>query len=110
MNRHLRVDIAINLAGVHVRDMLEASRESVVLADEGVEDISKVGVRVLITGVDATVLVVELNCASNGLCKGEARGLGLDLAELVPLVLSHMLSNQAVLRLNNWELLVPAMK
>ena len=76
VNRHLRVDIAINLAGVHVRDMLEASRQSVVLADEGIEDISKVGVRVLITGVDATVLVVKLNGAGNGLGKGEARGLG----------------------------------
>ena len=75
MNWHLRVDISLDLGRVHVRDMLEASWESMVLADEGIEDISEVNVGVLITSVDTTVLVVKLNSASNGLGKGEARGL-----------------------------------
>ena len=97
MNGHLRVDISFDLGRVHVRDMLEASGKSVVLADEGIKDLSKVNVGVLITGIDTTVLVVELNSAGNGLGKGEARSLGLDPAEFVPLVLGNMLGNQAVL-------------
>ena len=110
VNRHLRVDIALHLAGVHVRDMLESSRKSVVLADQGIEDISEVNVGVLITSIDTTVLVVKLNSASNGLGKGESGGLGLDPAEPVPLVLGHMLGNQAVGGLNVGELLIPKME
>ena len=97
VNWNLRVNIALDLGRVHVRDMLEASRKSVVLADEGIKDISKVNVGVLVTGVDATVLVVKLYGACNGLGKGEARGLGLDTTELVPFGLGDVLGDQAVL-------------
>ena len=96
MYRHFRVDISLNLGRVHVRHMFEAGWESVVLADKGVKDISKVNVGVLIASIDATVLVVKLNSASNGLGKSEARCLGLNFAEFIPLLLSDMLSNQAV--------------
>ena len=108
MYRYLRVDISLDLGRVHVRDMLEASWESVVLADEGIKDISKVNVGVLITSIDTTVLVVELNSASNGLCKGESGGLGFNLVELLPLVCSDMLGNQAVLGSNVGQLTIPA--
>ena len=103
MDWHFRVDISLDLGRVHVRDMLEASWESVVLADQGIEDISKVNVGVLITGIDATVLVVEPNSASNGLCQSKTGGLGLDPAEFVPLFLSNVLSDQTVLGLDGWE-------
>jgi len=92
----LRVDVAVDLGGVHVGNVLEVSWEAVVLADERVEDISEVDVGVLITGIDTAVLVVELNSAGNGLGKGEARGLGDKATELVPLLLGHVLGNQAV--------------
>jgi len=92
----LRVDVAVDLGGVHVGNVLEVSWEAVVLADERVEDISEVDVGVLVTGVDTAVLVVELDSAGNGLGKGEARGLGDNAAELVPLLLGHVLGNQAV--------------
>jgi len=92
----LGVDVAVDLGGVHVRNVLEVSGESVVLADEGVEDILEVDVRVLITGVDSAVLVVELNSAGNGLGQGEARGLGDDATQLVPLLLGDVLGSQAV--------------
>jgi len=92
----LRVDVAVDLGGVHVGNVLEVSWEAVVLADEGVEDISEVDVGVLVTGIDTAVLVVELNSAGNGLGKGEARGLGDKATELVPLLLGHVLGNQAV--------------
>jgi len=92
----LRVDVAVDLGGVHVGNVLEVSWEAVVLADERVEDISEVDVGVLVTGIDTAVLVVELNSAGNGLGKGEARGLGDKATELVPLLLGHVLGNQAV--------------
>jgi len=92
----LRVDVAVDLGGVHVGNVLEVSWEAVVLADERVEDISEVDVGVLVTSIDTAVLVVELNSAGNGLGKGEARGLGDKATELVPLLLGHVLGNQAV--------------
>jgi len=92
----LRVDVAVDLGGVHVGNVLEVSWEAVVLADERVEDISEVDVGVLVTSIDTAVLVVELNSAGNGLGKGEARGLGDNATELVPLLLGHVLGNQAV--------------
>jgi len=90
----LGVDVSVDLGGVHVGNMLEVGWESVVLADQGVEDISEVNVGVLVTSVDAAVLVVELNSASNGLGQGEARGLGDDSAELVPFLLGDVLGHQ----------------
>jgi len=42
------------------------------------------------------VLVVELDGASNGLAKGEAGGLGDDATQLLPLLLGHVLGDQAV--------------
>jgi len=97
------VDVANNLVDIHVRDVLEVGGETVVLADEGIEDILEVDVGVLVTGVDAAVLVVELDSASNGLGQGEARGLGDVGAQLVPLFLGHVLGNQAVGRLDVGE-------
>jgi len=96
VNGDLGVDIAVDLGGVHVRDVLEVGGEAVVLADEGVEDIGEVDVGVLVSGVDAAVLVVELNSAGNGLGQGEAGSLGDNAAKLVPLLLGHVLGNQAV--------------
>jgi len=99
----LGVDVAVDLAGVHVGNVLEVSGESVVLADEGVEDICEVDVGVLITGVDSAVLVVELNSAGHGLGQGEARGLGDDATQLVPLLLGDVLGSQAVGGLDGGE-------
>ena len=47
--------------------MAEAFGEAVVLGDDRVKDISKHDIGVLVTGVDTTVLVIELNSAGNGL-------------------------------------------
>ena len=49
-------NVSLDLGGVHVRGVLEVGWESVVLADEGVEDFSEVDVGVLISGIHATVL------------------------------------------------------
>ena len=47
--------------------MLEVLREAVVLEDDGVEDVLEHLVRVLVTSVDAAVLIIELNGAGNSL-------------------------------------------
>jgi len=99
----LGADVALDLADVHVRGVLEVGWETVVLADEGVEDLSEVNIGILITSIDTAMLVVELNSASNGLGEGELRGLGDNAGELVPLFLGDVLGNQGVLRLDVGE-------
>ena len=47
MDGDLGVDVAVDLGGVHVGDMLEVGGEAVVLADQGVEHIGEVDVGVL---------------------------------------------------------------
>merc|ERR1711922_95915 len=83
--------------------MLGRGADSVVFADEGVENGGKVLVGVPVTSVDAAVLVIELNSASDGLDEGEAGGLGLDSLELLPLVLGDVLGNKGVLGLDGGE-------
>jgi len=100
VHRDFRIDIALQFGGIHIRHMLEISRQSVIFADERLKDISKVDVRIFISSVDAAMLVVELNGAGDGLGQGEARGLGDDATQLVPFLLGHVLGNQAVLRLD----------
>jgi len=99
----LGFDVSLDLGDVHVRGVLEVSRKSMVLADEGIEDIGEVDVGVLISGVDAAVLVVEVNGTSNGLGQGEAGSLGDDATELVPLLLGHVSGDQAAFRLDVGE-------
>merc|ERR1719431_2554627 len=103
MDRDIRVDVALNLADIHVRGVLGGWADSVVLLDERVKDGGKVLVRVPVTSVDAAVLVVELDCAGNGLGKSESGGLGGDVLQLVPLVLSDVLGNKGVLGSNEGE-------
>merc|ERR1719402_2009374 len=68
-----------------------------------VKDRGKVLVRVPVTSVDTTVLVVKLNGTSNGLDEGESGSLGLDSLELLPLVLGDVLGNKRVLGLDGGE-------
>merc|ERR1719239_1994823 len=103
VNGSIGDDVALNLAGIHVRCVLGRWADSVVLADERVEDGGEVLVGVPVTGVDTAVLIVELNGASNGLDKGESGGLGLDSLELLPLLLGDKLLNKRTLGLDGWE-------
>ena len=57
-------------------------------------------VRVPVSSVDATMLVVELHGAVNGLSQGEPRGGGLGPAELLPQGLGDILGHQGVLGLD----------
>ena len=67
VDRGLGVNVALDLGHVHVRGVAEALGEAVVLGDDGVEDISKHDIGVLVSRIDTTVLVIELNSAGNGL-------------------------------------------
>merc|ERR1719466_487637 len=96
-------NITLDLAGIHVRGVLGRGADSVVLTDERVKDRGKVLVRVPVTSIDTTVLVVKLNGTSNGLDEGESGSLGLDSLELLPLVLGDVLGNKRVLGLDGGE-------
>ena len=67
MDWGLGVNVALDLADIHVRSVAEALGQAVVLDNDGVEDILEHVIGVLVTGVDAAVLVVELNSAGNSL-------------------------------------------
>ena len=69
LDRSIRVDVAIDLGGIHVRSMLEVISQAMVFSDDGIEDIGKVDIRIGITSIDTTMLVIKLNSASNGLQK-----------------------------------------
>ena len=83
--------------------MLGVSTDSMVFLDDGIEDISEILVGVPVTGVDSTMLVVELNSAGNSLGEGETGSCSDVLVELVPLLLGDMLCNQRVCGLDVGE-------
>merc|ERR1719158_541595 len=103
VDRDISIDVALDLADFHVRGVPGRWADSVVLLDQRVKHRGKVLVGVPVTSIDTTVLVVELDCASNGLGKSEARGLSGDVLQLVPLLLGDVLGNKGVLGSNEGE-------
>ena len=67
-----------------------------VLLDEGVEDFSKILIRVLVSSIDAAVLVVKLDCTSDSLGKGEPRCCSLCPRKLLPEFGGDILGDQGV--------------
>merc|ERR1719370_1306226 len=100
---HLGGNVALHLGGVHVGGVLGVGRDAMVLLDQGVEHVGEVLVGVPVAGVDAAVLVVELDGAGNGLGQGKSAGLGLNVLQLVPLLLRDMLGHEGVGGLNVGE-------
>jgi len=98
-----RLDVADDLLGVHVGGVLGIGGDTVVVLDDGIEDLGEVFVGVPITSVDTAVLVVELDGTGAGLGDGEAAGLGLDVLDLVPSLLGDVLGNQGVGGLDDGE-------
>ena len=101
---HLSVDVALDLVDVHVGGVLGIGRDAMVLLDDGVEDLGEVLVAIPVSGVDAAVLVVELDGALAARLEGASGGGGLDVLQFVPPLLGHVLGNQGVGRLDNGEL------
>ena len=71
------IDVAVDFLDVHVASVLGVSADSMVLLDEGIEDLGKILVRVLVSSVDTAVLVVKLDRTGDGLGEGEPRCCGL---------------------------------
>ena len=69
---------------------------AMVLLNDGIENISEEFIGILISSIDTTVLVIELNSTSNGLSKSESRGLGLESSKLGPFFGGDVLSYQTV--------------
>ena len=67
-----------------------------VLLNDRIKDRGKVLVRVPVTSIDTTVLVIKLHSAGNSFCQGESGCLGLDLTQFVPLVSGDMLGHKGV--------------
>jgi len=103
VNGDLGVNIGGDLGGIHVRGVLEVSGETVVLHDEGIENISEIDVRIFITSIDTAMLVVEFNSASNGLGQSEAGGGGHMVTQFSPFFGSDVLGSQGVSRSDLWE-------
>ena len=67
-----------------------------VLLDDGVEDLGEVLVAIPVSGVDAAVLVVELDGTLTARLEGASSGGGGDVLQLVPPLLGHVLGHQGV--------------
>merc|ERR1719186_2203866 len=80
--------------------VLDVSGDTVVFLDERIEHFRKVLIRIPIPSINATMLIVELNCASDSFAEGELGGLGLHLAQLLPQGLHHVLGDERFLGLD----------
>ena len=96
VDRSSGINVASDLVSVHVRGVGKALGETMVLLNDGIENISEEFIGILISSIDTTVLVIELNSTSNGLSKSESRGLGLESSKLGPFFRGDVLSYQTV--------------
>ena len=96
MNGDLGVNIGGDLGGIHVRGVLEVTSKTVVLANEGIENISEIDVRIFITSIDTAMLVVEVNSASDGLGQSEAGGGSHMVTQFSPFFGGDVLGSQRV--------------
>ena len=96
VDRSSGINVASDLVSVHVRGVGKALGETMVLLNDGIENISKEFIGILISSIDTTVLVIELNSTSNCLSKSESRGLGFESSKLGPFVSSDVLCYQTV--------------
>jgi len=103
VNWDIGFNVGGDFGGIHVRGVLEISTKTMVFADEGVENISEVNVRIFVTSIDTAMLVIEFNGASNSLGQGEARGLGDVITQFSPFFGGDVLGSQRVSRLDFGE-------
>jgi len=97
------INVASDLVDIHVRSVLSIRADSMVVLDDGIEDLGEVLVAIPISSIDTAVLVVKFNSTGTSLGNGEATGLGLDVLDTVPSLLGHVLGDQGVLGLDFGE-------
>jgi len=103
VNRNIRFYVALNFRCIHVRNMKRVIRDSMVLLYNWIKNWSKVFVGIPVTSIDTTVLIIKLNSTSYGLNQCKTWGLCLNTFQLFPFLLSDMLGNKGMFRLNIWE-------
>merc|ERR1719278_2171224 len=96
LDGHLSVDVSLDLVDVHVGGVLGIGRDAMVLLDDGVEALGEVLVAIPVSGVDAAVLVVELDGTLTARLEGASSGGSGDVLQLVPPLLGHVLGHQGV--------------
>ena len=69
LDRSGGINVALDLVNIHVTLVPEVGLESMVVQDDGLKDILEVLVGVGIAGINAAVLIIEVNGASDGLNK-----------------------------------------
>merc|ERR1711973_301960 len=92
-----------DFACIHVACVGGIGSNTMVLLDQWIKHIRKDLVRVPISSINTTMLIVELHGTSNGLCEGESGSGSLGTVELLPDGLGHVLGDQGMLGLDFWE-------
>merc|ERR1719342_1992119 len=103
VDRGLLADGAFDLAGIHVACVGGISCDSMVLLDQWIEHVREDLVRIPISSINTTMLIVELHSTSDGFGEREPGGDSLGSVELLPDWLGDILGNQGVLGLDFWE-------
>merc|ERR1719391_1988031 len=99
----LLADGAFDLAGIHVACVGGISCDTMVLLDQWIEHVREDLVRIPISSINTTMLIVELHSTSDSFGKREPGGGSLCSVELLPDWLGDILGHQGVLRLDFWE-------
>merc|ERR1719430_259979 len=94
VNWCLGVDVPLDLIHIHVTRVHRLGGDAMVLLDEGIKHLSKVLVRVPITGINTTMLVVKLYCTGNSFTERKTRGCSFHFAELLPNRLGDILGHE----------------
>jgi len=98
-----RINVSLDLSNIHVTCVNSIRRDAMVILDQWVKYISKNLIRVPVSSINATVLIIKLYSTSNGLGQGEAACLGHSSAQLLPDRLGHILCYKRMLGLDFWE-------
>merc|ERR1719391_1729510 len=99
----LLADGAFDLAGIHVACVGGIRCDTMVLLDQWIEHVREDLVRIPISSINTTMLIVELHSTSDGFGEREPRGGSLSSIELLPDGLGDILGHQGVLGLDFWE-------
>ena len=89
-------NIAIDFINIHIRCVSEIFWQAMVLFNDGIKHISKHFIRILVSSIDSTMLIIEFYGACNGFSQGKSRSLCLNSSKFSPFFGGDMFSYQAV--------------
>ena len=97
------LDITSKFWCIHIGCVSGIWWNSVIFLNNRIKDWSKVFVRIPVTSIDTTMLVVKLNSTGNCLNKSESWSFSFYSLQLIPNLFGNMLSNKRMLRLDIWK-------